>query len=103
VNCSTDSQSDEERRSDEAADHRIADPEKTTYKVTAILLAYRKEKDGDFHLALQDPNSKATIIGGDQRKKMRRSPPTAVSLSSDEKYPTITFAGMIHSSHSGFQ
>ena len=43
-----DSQSDEERRSDEAADHRIADPEKTTYKVTAILLGYRKEKDGDF-------------------------------------------------------
>jgi hypothetical protein len=43
-----DSQSDEERRSDEAVDHRIADPKKTTYKVTAILLGYRKEKDGDF-------------------------------------------------------
>jgi hypothetical protein len=57
-----DSPSDQDRRSDEASEHRIADPEKTTYKVTAILLGYRHEKDGDFHLVLQDPNSDATII-----------------------------------------
>jgi hypothetical protein len=57
-----DSPSDQDCRSDEASEHRIADPEKTTYKVTAILLGYRKEKDGDFHLVLQDPDSNATII-----------------------------------------
>jgi hypothetical protein len=57
-----DSPSDQDRRSDEASDHRIADPENTTYKVTAILLGYLKKKDGDLHLVPQDRNSDATII-----------------------------------------
>lgn len=54
--------SDEDRRSDNASNHRIADQEKTTYEVTALLLGYRKEEDGDFHLVLQDLNSDSTMI-----------------------------------------
>jgi hypothetical protein len=53
----------DERTAANAKTHRIADPEKTTYSVKAILLGYRKEGDGDFHLVLQDPNDQnATMI-----------------------------------------
>jgi len=51
-----------DRTAPTATAHRIAPPEKTTYKVTAMLLGYRKEADGDFHLVLKDLNSDATMI-----------------------------------------
>jgi hypothetical protein len=55
----------------------------------------KRERGNSLFKGLHKP-----FMGGDQRKlKMRRSPPTAVSLSSD-KYLTITFTGMIRSSHS---
>jgi len=57
-----DGPSNADRRGDNATDHRIADQEKTTYKVTALLLGYRKETDGDFHLVLKDLSSDATMI-----------------------------------------
>jgi hypothetical protein len=52
-----------ERTSANAKTHRLAPPEETTYRVQAILLGYRKESDGDFHLVLQDQNdANATMI-----------------------------------------
>jgi hypothetical protein len=52
-----------ERTAKSALNHRIADAEKTTYIVKAILIGYRQESDGDFHLVLTDvTNSDATMI-----------------------------------------
>jgi len=52
-----------ERTSANAKDHRLGVPEETTYRVRALLLGYRKEADGDFHLVLQDPDdTNATMI-----------------------------------------
>jgi hypothetical protein len=33
-----------------------------TYKLTALLLGYKLETDEDFHIVLQDPNSKQTMV-----------------------------------------
>src|SRR5690242_10034827 len=43
-----------DRTSENGKNHRLAAPEETTYRVNALLLGYRKESDGDFHLVLQD-------------------------------------------------
>src|SRR5690349_2328340 len=45
-----------ERTAAKAKTHRLGVPEETTYRVRALLLGYRKESDGDFHLVLQDPD-----------------------------------------------
>jgi hypothetical protein len=52
-----------DRTSANGNNHRLGAPEETTYRVSALLLGYRKESDGDFHLVLQDPNdANATMI-----------------------------------------
>ena len=52
----------DQRTAKNAVNHRLGTPEETTYRVTALLLGYRKEQDGDFHLVLKDPKSDATMI-----------------------------------------